>query len=160
MGTKGISFKNIFYFCNVKNSLRHDVAAESSVFRAPNLLVKYNPNDGGRSNAHKGSALDTLTHRIGVFICQKFNVMNNEKEMQQDALLEAAENIQSMLNNLWSTNELWKSLAKAGTDLAFLQRKIRNGFKLAEDELDSLVTLVNQFGTIIRELEQFENAEK
>ena len=84
----------------------------------------------------------------------------NEKTQQDAQLLEAAENIQSMLNNLWSTNELWKSLAKAGTDLAFLQRKIRNGFKLAEDELDSLVTLVNQFGTIIRELEQFENAEK
>ena len=72
MGTKGISFKNIFYFCNVKNSLRHDVAAESSVFRAPNLLVKYNPNECGSSNARKGSAKNTLTTRIGVFLCLKF----------------------------------------------------------------------------------------
>lgn len=74
IGTKVSSFKNILYFCNVKNLTQHVVAAQSSVFRAPNLLVKYNPNDGGRSNAHKGSALDTLTHRIGVFICQKINV--------------------------------------------------------------------------------------
>lgn len=73
MGTKVSSFKNILYFCNVKNSLRHVVAGKSSVFRAPNLLVKYNPNDGGRSNAHKGSAVNTLTHRIGVFLCLKFH---------------------------------------------------------------------------------------
>ena len=59
------------YFCNVKIQLRHEVAGNSSVFRANNFLVKYNPNDGGSSNALKGSALDTLTHRIGVFICQK-----------------------------------------------------------------------------------------
>jgi hypothetical protein len=68
-----LSLAKILYFCNVKNSLRHEVAAESSVFRASNLLVKYNPNDGGSSNAHKGSAVNTLTHRIGVFLCLKFH---------------------------------------------------------------------------------------
>lgn len=90
-----LSLAKILYFCNVKNLTRHVVAAESSVFRAYKFKEKSYPNDGGSSNAHKGSALDTLTHRIGVFICQKFNVMNNEKEKtQQDALLQAANCIQ------------------------------------------------------------------
>ena len=71
MGTKGLSYMNILYFCNVKSQVRHDVAGSSSVFRARNVLVTSNPNDGGSSNALKGSALDTLTHRIGVFLCQK-----------------------------------------------------------------------------------------
>lgn len=61
----------ILYFCNVKSQVRHEVAGNASVFRATILLEKFNPNDGGSSNALKGSALDTLTHRIGVFICQK-----------------------------------------------------------------------------------------
>lgn len=73
MGTKVLSFKKILYFCNVKIQLRHEVAAKCSVFRAYNFLVKYNPNDGGSSNALKGFAVDTLTHRIGVFLCQKIN---------------------------------------------------------------------------------------
>lgn len=94
MGTNGASFRNNCYFCNVKNLTRHDVAALSSVFRAYNFKEKSYPNDGGSSNAHKGSALDTLTHRIGVFICQKFNVMRKVKVTQQDALLQAANCIQ------------------------------------------------------------------
>lgn len=57
------------YFCNVKNHERHVVAAECSVFRASNLLVNSYPNECGRSNTRKGSARDTLTARIGVFIC-------------------------------------------------------------------------------------------
>lgn len=66
-----LSLAKILYFCNVKSQVRHEVAAESSVFRAHNILETSNPNDGGSSNALKGSALDTLTHRIGVFLCQK-----------------------------------------------------------------------------------------
>lgn len=57
------------YFCGVKNHERHEVAAESSVFRATDLLVNIYPNECGRSNTRKGSARDTLTARIGVFIC-------------------------------------------------------------------------------------------
>ena len=64
---------NYFYFCGVKNQLRHDVAAKCSIFRAENLVEKLYPNDGGSSNARKGSAVDTLTHRIGVLLCQKIN---------------------------------------------------------------------------------------
>lgn len=155
MGTKVLSSKNILYFCNVKNLTQHVVAAQSSVFRAPNLLVKYNPNDGGRSNAHKGSALDTLTHRIGVFICQKFNVMNNEKEKtQQEALLQAAENVQKILNDFWNLPELWKSLAKAGTTLAFAQKNSE------PDELSDIVNLLLQFEMLLDALKPLEDASK
>ena len=59
----------ILYFCNVKTSERHDVAGSASVFRAENFIEKLYPNECGRSNTRKGSARDTLTARIGVFIC-------------------------------------------------------------------------------------------
>ena len=61
---------NSFYFCGVKTQMRHDVAAKSSFFRASNLIGKLYPNDGGSSNARKGSAQMTLTARIGVLLCQ------------------------------------------------------------------------------------------
>ena len=60
-----------FYFCGVKNQLRHEVAGKPSVFRADNLVEKLYPNDGGSSNALKGFAVDTLTHRIGVLLLSK-----------------------------------------------------------------------------------------
>ena len=68
MGTKVLSSKNILYFCNGKNHVRHDVAAESSVFRALNIVEKYNRNECGSSNARKGFAQMTLTARCG-FLC-------------------------------------------------------------------------------------------
>lgn len=71
MARNDFSLAKILYFCNVKSQVRHEVAGNASVFRATILLEKFNPNDGGSSNVLKGSALDTLTHRIGVFICQK-----------------------------------------------------------------------------------------
>ena len=74
MARNELSFAKILYFCGVKNQLRHEVAGSSSVFRAIHFKEKLYPNDGGSSNAHKGSAVDTLTHRIGVFICQKLTV--------------------------------------------------------------------------------------
>lgn len=61
------------YFCNVKNQLRHEVAAECSVFRATNLVEKLHPDECGSSNARKGSAVDTLTARIGILYCHKIN---------------------------------------------------------------------------------------
>lgn len=57
----------ILYFCNVKNVVRHDVAAKCSVFCASENSKKFNRNDGGSSNALKGFALHSLTHRIAVF---------------------------------------------------------------------------------------------
>ena len=57
---------NSLYFCGVKTQMRHEVAAKCSVFRAYNLVEKLYPNDGGSSNARKGLAFETLTHRIGV----------------------------------------------------------------------------------------------
>ena len=64
-----LSYAEILYFCGVKNHERHEVSAESSVFRATNLIANSYPNECGRSNTRKGSARDTLTARIGVFIC-------------------------------------------------------------------------------------------
>ena len=68
MGTKVSSYKNILYFCNVKNHVRHDVAAESSVFRARKIVEIFNRKDGGCSNALKGFAHGTLTHPCGFFM--------------------------------------------------------------------------------------------
>lgn len=58
----------ILYFCNVKSCMRHVVAGNASVFRAKDFKEKLYPNDGGSSNAHKGFAYNTLTHRIGVLL--------------------------------------------------------------------------------------------
>ena len=65
-----ISYAKSLYFCGVKNQLRHDVAGYASFFRANNLGEKLYPDECGSSNARKGFARDTLTARIGVFICQ------------------------------------------------------------------------------------------
>lgn len=62
-----------FYFCGVKNQLRHDVAGYASFFRADNLGEKLYPDECGNSNARKGSAVDTLTARIGILYCLKIN---------------------------------------------------------------------------------------
>lgn len=86
--------------------------------------------------------------------------MKENEKTQQDALLEAAENIQSTLANFWSVQDLWKSLAKASTILAFCQRNVRKGIKVSEDELDCMVTLVNQFNIILQALEKFDDASK
>ena len=59
-----LSLAKILYFCNVKTSGRHEVAGNASVFRATILLVKYNRNECGSSNAHKGFAQMTLTTRM------------------------------------------------------------------------------------------------
>ena len=61
------------YFCNVKILERHDVAGYASFFRANNLEVKSYPDECGSSNAHKGLAYNTLTARIGILYCLKFN---------------------------------------------------------------------------------------
>ena len=62
-----------FYFCGVKNQLRHEVAGSASVFRADFRGNKLYPDECGSSNARKGSAVDTLTARIGILYCHKIN---------------------------------------------------------------------------------------
>ena len=59
-----------FYFCGVKPQRRHEVAAESSVFRALNLVEKYKRIECGCSNAHKVSACLDLTARNALSLCQ------------------------------------------------------------------------------------------
>lgn len=71
MARNELSYAKSLYFCGVKSHMRQEVAGKSSVFRALNLLVEIYPDVRGRSNARKGSACDTLTARIGIFICLK-----------------------------------------------------------------------------------------
>lgn len=63
--------ENIYYFCNVKTSERHEVAAKSSVFCVLNLLEKSNRIGCGSSNAHKDFALKFLTACNAVFYVSK-----------------------------------------------------------------------------------------
>lgn len=71
MARKYLSIAEILYFCNVKNQVRHEVAAESSVFRASNLVVKIYPSVCGSSNARKGFALEHLDSTYWDFILSK-----------------------------------------------------------------------------------------
>lgn len=53
----------IYYFCTVKTQLRHEVAAERSVFCALNLLENSKRIEWGRSNRPEASAVECLTTR-------------------------------------------------------------------------------------------------
>ena len=99
------------YFCNVKNRMRHVVAAECSVFRATNLVEKLYPNECASSNAHKGSAFGSLTARIGVLLCLKFMETNAKK--LQDVQLKTVESIQEYLNDFHSVSDLYERTMKA-----------------------------------------------
>ena len=68
------TLKNSLYICTVKSQRRHEVAAKSSVFCVLCLLENNNRIERGSSNAHKGFALDTLTARNAVSLCQKLRV--------------------------------------------------------------------------------------
>lgn len=57
----------IYYFCTVKTSERHEVAAKCSVFCASNLLVKYSRIEWGRSNRPMVFAQKYQTARNAVF---------------------------------------------------------------------------------------------
>ena len=71
MARNELSLAKILYFCNVKIQMRHVVAAESSVFRARNIVEKFNRIEWGRSNALKGFAFGTLITRNAVFFIVK-----------------------------------------------------------------------------------------
>lgn len=106
------------YFCNVKSQTRHEVAGSASVFRATILLVNnYLPDECGRSNAHKVSAFENLTARIGVLYCQNSNVMKDNEKKLQDAQFEAVESIQEYLNDFHSVAELHERTAKATLEI-------------------------------------------
>ena len=66
-----VTMRYIFYFCNVKNQERHDVAAEMQRFLCPNLLLKYKRKECGSSNARKVFALDYLTAPIALSLLSK-----------------------------------------------------------------------------------------
>ena len=68
MARNELSLAKILYFCNVKSNERHEVAAESSVFRACKVLVKSKRIECGRSNAHKVTARLNLTARNALFL--------------------------------------------------------------------------------------------
>lgn len=71
MARNEIGLEKSLYFCNVKNQVRHEVAAESSVFRASYLVVKIYPSVCGSSNARKGFALEHLDSTYWDFILSK-----------------------------------------------------------------------------------------
>ena len=130
------------YFCNVKNRMRHVVAAECSVFRATNLVEKLYPNECGSSNAHKGSAFGTLTARIGVLLCLKFMETNAKK--LQDAQLEAVESIQEYLNDFHSVAELYERTVKAQVEIVRVSNHLSNeAKKLIGDMLDDHTCLID-----------------
>lgn len=106
-----ISYAKSLYFCGVKNLVRHEVAAECSVFRAHNLLEKLYPDECGNSNVRKGVALSTLTARIGILLCQK-TMADNEKKLQ-DAQQKVVESIQEYLSDFHSVATLHERTAKA-----------------------------------------------
>ena len=110
------------YFCNVKNRMRHVVAAECSVFRATNLVEKLYPNECGSSNAHKGSAFGTLTARIGVLLCLKFMETNAKK--LQDAQQKVVESIQEYLSDFNSVAELHERTAKALVEIIHVSNNL------------------------------------
>ena len=102
------------YFCNVKSQTRHNVAGSASVFRATSLLVNnYLPDECGRSNAHKVTAFENLTARIGVLYCQISNDMKDSEKKLQDAQLEVVKSIQEYLNSFHSVADLHERTAKA-----------------------------------------------
>ena len=61
------SIKYIFYFCGVKISKRHEVAAQMQRFLCAILISKYSRLECGSSNAHKVSARMILTAPSAVF---------------------------------------------------------------------------------------------
>lgn len=111
-----------FYFCGVKTRMRHEVAGSSSVFRANNLVEKLYPNDGGSSNARKGLAFETLTHRIGVLLCQK--IMETNAKLLQDAQQKVVESIQEYLSDFHSVAELHERTAKALVELIHVSNNL------------------------------------
>ena len=115
-------FSKSFYFCGVKTQMRHDVAGYASFFRAKNLIEILYPNDGGSSNARKGLAFETLTHRIGVLLCQ--NIMETNAKQLQDAQQEVVESIQEYLNGFHSVAELHERTAKALVELINVSKNL------------------------------------
>ena len=61
----------IFYFCNVKNQERHDVAAEMQRFLCPIYIVNSKRKECGSSNARKVSARMNLTAPIALSLLSK-----------------------------------------------------------------------------------------
>jgi len=130
------------YFCNVKSYMRHVVAAEGSVFRATNLLVKIHPDECGSSNAHKGLACNTLTARIGILYCSKV-MANNAKELQ-DAQLKTVEGIQEFLESFHSVSELYERAANALSEIMLVEMHMGNeARKKVNDMVQDYMCILN-----------------
>ena len=80
--------------------------------------------------------------------------MKEKEKTQQELFIEAAKNVQRVLIDFWDLPELWKSLAKAGTTLAFAQTKSE------PDELSDIVNLLHQFEMLLDALKPLEDANK
>ena len=133
------------YFCNVKSQTRHEVAGSASVFRATSLLVNnYLPDECGRSNAHKVTAFENLTARIGVLYCQISNDMKDSEKQLQDAQLEAVESIQEYLNDFHSVADLHERTAKALVEIIRISDHLSDeAKKLIGDMVDEHICLLD-----------------
>ena len=133
------------YFCNVKSQTRHEVAGSASVFRATSLLVNnYLPDECGRSNAHKVTAFENLTARIGVLYCQISNDMKDSEKQLQDAQLKTVESIQEYLNDFHSVAELYERTAKATLEIIRISDHLSDeAKKLIGDMVDDHICLLD-----------------
>ena len=124
MARNDISYAKSLYFCGVKTQMRHDVAGYASFFRANNLVEKLYPNDGGSSNARKGLAFETLTHRIGVLLCQK--IMETNAKQLQDAQQKVVESIQEYLSDINTVAIMHERTAKALVEIIRVSNHLSN----------------------------------
>lgn len=133
------------YFCNVKSQTRHEVAGSASVFRATSLLVNnYFPDECGRSNAHKVTAFENLTARIGVLYCQISNDMKDSEKQLQDAQLETVESIQEYLNDFHSVADLHERTAKALVEIIHVSNHLSDDSrKFIGDMVDDHICLLD-----------------
>ena len=140
------------YFCNVKSQTRHEVAGSASVFRATSLLVNnYLPDECGRSNAHKVTAFENLTARIGVLYCQISNDMKDSEKQLQDAQLEAVESIQEYLNDFHSVADLQDRTMKALVEIIRISDHLSDeARKFIGDMVDDHICLLD----LLKQLEE------
>lgn len=132
------------YFCNVKSQTRHEVAGSASVFRATSLLVNnYLPDECGRSNAHKVTAFENLTARIGVLYCQISNDMKDSEKKLQDAQLEAVES-KEYLNDFHIVADLNERTAKALVEIIHVSNHLSDeARKIISNMVDDHICLID-----------------
>ena len=68
------TFRKILYFCSVKTTERHEVAAKMQRFLCPEIS-KYKRNEWGRSNRPEATAVECLTARNALSLLFKTQLL-------------------------------------------------------------------------------------